>query len=92
MDTLGNHKSAAIGQIVTAAGARLWFLPPYHVPNIRLGDRGDVGCQALITWTQRLRIEPNQRYIDKFKLAFNRTSPDESPNLQGHVRPRYFKF
>jgi transposase len=29
MDNLGSHKSAAIRQIITAAGARLWFLPPY---------------------------------------------------------------
>ena len=29
MDNLGSHKSAAIRQIIQAAGARLWFLPPY---------------------------------------------------------------
>jgi transposase len=29
MDNLGSHKSAAVRQIVRAAGARLWFLPPY---------------------------------------------------------------
>jgi transposase len=29
MDNLGSHKSAAVRQIIRAAGARLWFLPPY---------------------------------------------------------------
>lgn len=29
MDNLGSHKSAALRQIIKAAGARLWFLPPY---------------------------------------------------------------
>jgi transposase len=29
MDNLGSHKSAAIRQMIRAAGARLWFLPPY---------------------------------------------------------------
>ena len=29
MDNLGSHKAAASRQIITAAGARLWFLPPY---------------------------------------------------------------
>ena len=29
MDNLGSHKSAAVRQTIRAAGARLWFLPPY---------------------------------------------------------------
>jgi putative transposase len=29
MDNVGSHKSAAVRQIIRAAGARLWFLPPY---------------------------------------------------------------
>lgn len=29
MDNLGSHKSAAVRQVIKAAGARLWFLPPY---------------------------------------------------------------
>jgi transposase len=29
MDNLGSHKSAAIRNAIRAAGARLWFLPPY---------------------------------------------------------------
>jgi len=29
MDNLGSHKSAALRAILKAAGARLWYLPPY---------------------------------------------------------------
>jgi transposase len=29
MDNLGSHKSRSIRQAITAAGARLWYLPPY---------------------------------------------------------------
>ncbi len=29
MDNLGSHKSPAVRQMIRAAGARLWYLPPY---------------------------------------------------------------
>ena len=29
MDNLGSHKSAAVRQMIRAAGARLWYLPAY---------------------------------------------------------------
>ena len=29
MDNLGSHKSTALRRIIRAAGARLWYLPPY---------------------------------------------------------------
>ena len=29
MDNLGSHKSAAVRQMIRAAGASLWYLPPY---------------------------------------------------------------
>ncbi|CCF01006.1 transposon-related protein (plasmid) [Sinorhizobium fredii HH103] len=47
MDNLGSHKSAAVRQIVTAAGARLWFLPPYSPTSIRSNrpsPRSSTGC------------------------------------------------
>ena len=33
MDNFGSHKSAAIGQTIQAARARLWFLPPYSLDH-----------------------------------------------------------
>ena len=29
MDNLGSHKSAELRRMISAAGARLWYLPPY---------------------------------------------------------------
>jgi putative transposase len=29
MDNLGSHKSAALRRMISAAGARLWYLSPY---------------------------------------------------------------
>jgi transposase len=29
MDNLGSHKGKAVRDAIRAAGARLWFLPPY---------------------------------------------------------------
>ena len=29
MDNLGSHKAAALRRLIKAAGARLWYLPPY---------------------------------------------------------------
>ena len=29
MDNLGSHKSGALRRLISAAGARLWYLPPY---------------------------------------------------------------
>ena len=29
LDNLGSHKGAEVRQIIEAAGAKLWFLPPY---------------------------------------------------------------
>ena len=29
LDNLGSHKGAAVRRLIRAAGARLWFLPPY---------------------------------------------------------------
>ena len=29
MDNLGSHKSAELRRMINAAGARLWYLPPY---------------------------------------------------------------
>lgn len=29
VDNLGSHKSVAVRQMIQAAGARLWYLPPY---------------------------------------------------------------
>ena len=47
MDNLGSHKSAAIRQMIRAAGARLWYLPPYSPdlnPSSKPSPRSSTGC------------------------------------------------
>jgi putative transposase len=65
MDNLGSHKSAALRRMIRAAGARLWYLPPYS-PDLnpieqafakikhwmRAAQKRTVGCLAT---SRRLR-------------------------------------
>ena len=47
MDNLGSHKSAAVRQMIRAAGARLWYLPPYSPTSTRSSrpsPRSSTGC------------------------------------------------
>ena len=53
MDNLGSHKSAELRRIIRAAGARLWYLPPYS-PDLA-GLRQDQALEA------RLRNAPSTR-------------------------------
>ena len=48
MDNLGSHKSAAIRQMIRAAGARLWYLPPYSpdLNPIEPSPRSSTGCAS----------------------------------------------
>jgi hypothetical protein len=46
MDNLGSHKSAALRALIRAAGARLWYLPPYSPDLNRAGFRQDQTLDA----------------------------------------------
>ena len=54
MDNLGSHKSTAVRQVIKAAGARLWFLPPYS-PD--LNPCMDGSCES------RIRSVPVSRSV-----------------------------
>ena len=56
MDNLGSHKSTAIRQMIQAAGARLWYLPPYS-PDLNPIERSLRQDQAL----DAKRSEANHR-------------------------------
>ena len=47
LDNLGSHKSAALRQIIRAAGARLWFLPPYS-PDLNPIEQAFAKLKALV--------------------------------------------
>jgi transposase InsO family protein len=47
MDNLGSHKSTAVRQAIRAAGARLWYLPPYSPdlnPIEQAFSKSSIGC------------------------------------------------
>ncbi len=56
MDNLGSHKSAALRRIIRAAGARLWYLPPYS-PDLNPIEQ----AFAKIKHWMRHRAEANRR-------------------------------
>ena len=73
MDNLGSHKSAAIRHIIKAAGARLWFLPPYSPTSIRSSrpsPRSSTGCAH----AQKRTIEDTWRHIGHL------VEPSNQPN------------
>ena len=52
LDNLGSHKSAALRSTIKAAGARLWYLPPYSPdlnPIEQASPRSSTGCAWLIS-------------------------------------------
>ena len=54
MDNLGSHKSVTVRQVIRAAGAKLWFLPPYS-PD--LNPCMDGSCES------RIRSVPVSRSV-----------------------------
>jgi putative transposase len=62
MDNLGSHKSAAIRQIIKAAGARLWFLPPYS-PDLSPIELAFAKIKYWMRHAQKRSIEETWRHI-----------------------------
>ncbi|MGH6808931.1 MAG: transposase, partial [Ensifer adhaerens] len=62
MDNLGSHKSAAIRQILKAAGARLWFLPPYS-PDLNPIEQAFAKIKHWMRQAQKRTIEDTWRHI-----------------------------
>ena len=62
MDNLGSHKSAAIRQIIKAAGARLWFLPPYS-PDLNPIEQAFSKIKQWMRHAQKRTVEETWRHI-----------------------------
>ena len=62
MDNLGSHKSAAIRQAIRAAGARLWFLPPYS-PDLNPIEQVFAKIKHWMRMAQKRTIEDTWRHI-----------------------------
>src|SRR5690606_7839980 len=61
-DNLGSHKSAAIRQMIQAAGARLWYLPPYS-PHINPIEQAFAKIKHWMRLAQKRTIEETWRHL-----------------------------
>jgi transposase len=62
MDNLGSHKSAAVGQMIRAAGARLRFLPPYS-PDLNPIEQTFAKIKHWMRAAQKRSIEDTWRHL-----------------------------
>ncbi|MEP9369922.1 IS630 family transposase [Xanthobacter sp. VNH20] len=62
MDNLGSHKSVAVRQIIRAAGARLWFLPPYS-PDLNPIEQAFAKIKHWMRQAQKRTVTDTWRHI-----------------------------
>jgi transposase len=62
MDNLGSHKSAAVRQAIRAAGARLWFLPPYS-PDLNPIEQTFAKIKHWMRQAQKRTVEDTWRHV-----------------------------
>lgn len=62
MDNLGSHKAAVIRQMIKAAGARLWFLPPYS-PDLNPIEQAFAKIKHWMRAAQKRTIEETWRHV-----------------------------
>lgn len=62
MDNLGSHKSAAVRQAIKAAGARLWFLPPYS-PDLNPIEQAFAKIKHWMRHAQRRTLDDTCQHI-----------------------------
>ena len=76
MDNLGSHKSAAVRQIIKAAGARLCFLPPYS-PDLNPIEQTFAKIKHWMRCAQKRTVPDTWRHVGKL---LDRIEPNECAN------------
>jgi len=76
MDNLGSHKSQAVRRAIRAAGAKLFFLPPYS-PDLNPIEQVFAKLKTLLRKAQERTVEATWRRIGTLLSAF---APDECSN------------
>jgi len=61
-DNLGAHKSAAVRQMIRAAGARLWYLPPCS-PDLNPIEQAFAKIRHWMRTAQKRTVEDTWRHI-----------------------------
>jgi transposase len=64
MDNLGSHKSQAVRRIIAAAGARLWFLPPYS-PDLNPIEQTFAKIKHWMRCAQKRTVTDTWRHIGR---------------------------
>jgi transposase len=81
MDNLGGHKSAALRRIIKAAGARLWYLPPYS-PDLNPIEQAFAKIKHWMRAAQNRTVEDTWRY---FGSLLPTIPPNECNNYFGNA-------
>ncbi|WP_156384878.1 IS630 family transposase [Rhizobium sp. Leaf453] len=76
MDNLGSHKAVTIRQLIKAAGARLWFLPPYS-PDLNPIEQAFSKIKHWMRNAQQRTTEDTWRHIGRLVETIK---PDECAN------------
>ncbi|MFG1240250.1 IS630 family transposase [Xanthobacter autotrophicus DSM 597] len=72
MDNLGSHKSEAVRHLIRAAGARLWFLPPYS-PDLNPIEQAFAKIKHWMRKAQKRTIEDTWRHVGELVQAIDPT-------------------
>ena len=62
MDNLGSHKAAVVRQMIQAAGARLWYLPPYS-PDLNPIEQTFAKIKHWMRLAQKRTLDDTWRHI-----------------------------
>ncbi len=76
MDNLGSHKSKAVRDAIKAAGARLWFLPPYS-PDLNPIEQTFAKIKHWMRLASQRTIEATWKTVGKL---IEQIKPDECAN------------
>ena len=76
MDNLGSHKSKAVRDAIRAAGARLWFLPPYS-PDLNPIEQTFAKIKHWMRMAQKRTIDETWRHLG---TLLNTVTPEECAN------------
>ena len=81
MDNLGSHKSAAVRKVIKAAGARLWFLPPYS-PDLNPIEQTFAKIKHWMRVAQKRTTDETWRHIGALVQTIQ---PSECSNYIGNA-------
>ena len=70
MDNLGSHKSKAVRVAIQAAGARLWFLPPYS-PDLNPIEQAFAKIKHWMRMAQKREMEDAWRHVGHLSATFS---------------------